>query len=270
MGLAKNIRRDLQKRNMKSLLRNGAFQFTPTFFPYTSGEIGPYYVQCADIQKNVADYNGACNDLRNLVVSSVDAQERAVVSGGESRDWMFSFRVAQMTWSPHAMIYKNGKIFGANMAGEKVVHVADLNNEGSSPRDMWVPAIKKAGGKIKHIFFYVDRLESGVQVMQDLGLESHAVVPLNHDAWNDVLNSGEIDVAIYQNLIDRMRDKDIWAKDMLRSEKGLERLAELFRSPDKATIEKARKIVQVGYPHLTEELTEEMVTKGVPRTILEY
>lgn len=245
----------MQELGLMTLAANDGFQFTKTFFPYTSGKIGPYYVQSAVVQINGADYVAAVQALRDLVLES----SAEVISGGESRDWIFSNPVSVLMGLPHATIYKNGKVIGANMEDKEVAHVADLNNEGSSPRDIWVPAIEGAGGKINHIYFYVDRLEDGAGVMEDLGLKSHAVVPLDGHAWGYLLGLTEfcvLDKQIYEGLMERMEDKDRWARDMLRSDEGFKTLSELARNPDTAM--KVRNILDNGYPDLKDELSERL------------
>ena len=40
------------------------------------------------------------------------------------------------------------------------------------------------------IFFYVDRMEGGVEEVRKFGLESHALVPLNKHAWDYLQQKG--------------------------------------------------------------------------------
>lgn len=256
---------NIRKRNLDILVDNGGFQFSDTFFPYTSGQIGPYFVQSAVVMDRGRDYSQVILDMTNLVYE-IDGEKETrddfVISGGETRDWIFSNPVASNIEVPHASIYKDGKIIGANMDEREVYHVADLNNEGSSPRDLWVPAIKKAGGKIENIFFYVDRMEDGVQVMNDLGLRSHCLVPLDGSSWNYLKDEGVFSEKAYINLMERMEDKDAWAVKMLRSESGLETLGRLFSGSNKDR-GKAHKILDVGYPDLSLELKERLTERGI-------
>lgn len=258
-----NAIKQIQERNLKALARNpGGFQFTDTFFPYTSGEIGPYYVQSAAVLANGNDYAMACRDLKGMLAYD-DAGGFDVISGGESRDWMFSFPLAREWAKPHLMIYKDGKTLGADVSGKTVLHVADLNNEGSSPKDVWIPVIKKAGGEIKHIAFYVDRLEGGVQVMEDLGLQRHVAVPLDEHAWDFLDGFGIVSGRAYRNLRERGTEKeqrDAWARKMLRSDPGLKTLTKLILS-DKKGADKGIKILNKGYPDMRQELVDEMVKR---------
>jgi orotate phosphoribosyltransferase len=248
----------VQEQNLERLARNGAFQFSDTFFPYTSGEIGNYYVQSAEVTKNGEDYRNAIKDMRELISIAESAHEIGAISGGESRDWIFSYPVAVELETPHFAIYKDGKTLGADIKGKRVVHVADLNNEGSSPRDLWVPAIQKQGGIIERIFFYVDRLEDGVKVMSQIGLESYSIVPLNKHAWDYLAKQQVISQEVYGSLMERWENKGEWARKMLRSDAGLKTLAKLLR--DSKTVEKGKKILEKGYPDMKAELLERLKT----------
>jgi len=248
-----DVQRDVQRRNLLALAQSpGGFQFTKTFFPYTSGEIGPYYVQSAAIMADGHNYAIACEDMANMVRDTLGQDWKGIISGGESRDWVFSGPVAGRLHFPGTWIYKDGKVIGASMKDNNVAHVADLNNEGSSPRDLWMPVIKREGGNIRHIFFYVDRLEDGVDVMKQLGLESHSIIPLDEYAWDQLQIAGTIDKETYQSLRLRMEDKEKWAERMLRSAEGIETLIALVASGK--TREKGLKVL-ASYPNLRDELT---------------
>tara|TARA_Y100000034_G_scaffold107346_1_gene136811 strand:- start:11240 stop:12031 length:792 start_codon:yes stop_codon:yes gene_type:complete len=251
-------KRELQEKHLKILVKNEGFEFTDSFVPYTSGQIGPYYIQSAVIMKNGSDYLDACSDLTDEIhyVSDFDFD---LISGGESRDWIFSNPIAITLELPHTTIYKDGRIIGADMKDKKVVHIADLNNEGSSPRDLWIPAIKKAEGSIKNIYFYVDRMEDGVEVMKDLELNSNSVVSLNKHAWDYLQERKVVTGEIYKNLRDRGETKESrreWAENMLKSKKGLETLANLLSNRN--SFHKGIKILNKGYPNLKEELIERL------------
>jgi len=256
--------RRVQQRNLEALVENKGFQFTDVFFPYTSGQIGPYYVQSIVVENNGSDYKQAIDDMCKIINDSLSPSSFDIISGGESRDWDFSNPVAYNLSKAHTKIYKDGKILGANIFDmARVVHVADLNNEGSSPRDLWVPAIKAAGGLIENIFFYVDRMEDGADVMKQLGLNSYAVVPLDQPAWDYLQQKNIVTLGVYKSLSERgqtTESRKQWAYSMLRSEKGFNQLYSLFGNPK--TRDKAQKIVDKGYPELKDELMDRLVEKG--------
>lgn len=256
--MKEQLRRQLQKSGLDILAQSKkGFQFTNTFFPYTSGEIGPYYVQAGAVMEKPEWYQAAVRDTETLIAEEViSIPSIDVISGGESRDWMFSLPMA-LNWNKaHVMIYKKGKIVGADMKGKRILHVADLNNEGSSPRDSWIPAIKKAGGTPEHYICYIDRMEDGVKVIeQELGLPRSAVVELDSHAWDYLKQIKVVTPEQYKNLRDRgttKEQKDTWARTMLRSDAGFRTLVTLIQ--DDKTLGKAKKIINTGYPDIRDEL----------------
>ncbi len=257
------LSRGIQKDHLEKLAKHKGFKFTDTFFPYTSGQIGPYYVNSERIMKNGRDYSIAILDLRRTIQST--GYKFDAISGGERRDWIFSLPVARKMKKIPIMICKDGSTIGIekeDVKGKRVIHVADLNNEGSSPRDVWIPTIRGSEGTINHIFFYVDRLEDGVEVMKKIELESHSIVPLDNYAWDYLKEINIISSEIYKNLRERGESKESrnnWAIKMLRSDKGFTKLAELANNPE--TIEKAKNILNKGYPELRLELTHKLMNQ---------
>ncbi|MCK4649947.1 hypothetical protein KAT36_01820 [Candidatus Pacearchaeota archaeon] len=265
-------KKKLQEKNLNILVTNDGFDFTDTFFPYTSGKIGPYFVQSGAVMNNGRNYASAARDMTDLIHDTVSLDKIDIISGGETRDWIFSNLVVNNLVrdhdisKAHVMLYKNEKTVGASMAGKRILHVADLNNEGSSVRDYWIPIIKKAGGEISDVFFYVERMENGVQVVENLGLKGHAVVKLDGHAWDYLYAKGAVNNDCYWNLKARMEDKDSWAEKMLRSDAGVQKLKKILM--DKKTLRKGQKILRVGYPYLKEELTDRLQKLNVPKELL--
>lgn len=214
-------RLELQEANLDALLRNGAFEFidenTP-WFPYTSGQVGPYYVQSIAVEKEGQAYAFAVDSMAELIRSGFP--EFDAISGGETRDWDFSNPVAVALRKPHVKLYKNGKMLGAGIRGRRLLHVADLNNEGSSVRDYWKPMVEKAGGALAGVAFFVDRMEEGTAVMRDLGLRSEAVVPLDDAAWGFALAKKRVSPALHESLVKRSRDPRAWAVRALLGHPG--------------------------------------------------
>jgi len=258
--LSENRKKELRKRSLADLLRLGEPKFTDAWFPYTSGEVGPYYVQSVTIEKDGEAYARAVDGIAELIVSVLGKDGFDVVSGGESRDWDFSNPTAYLLRKPHAKLYKNGKVLGADLAGKRVVHVADLNNEGSSIRDYWYPIVKEKGGSLMHVFFFIDRMEEGVRVLNALNLPSESLVAFEDDAWRDLLSLGAIDESMYRSLMARNADRRSWAEKALKRRPDI--LGDMLTSGDGDTVARAWKILDVGYPHLKEELLAALVAGG--------
>lgn len=241
---------DLQELNLRNLLKTGAFQFvdenTP-WFPYTSGQIGPYYVQSTTIEKDGKAYATAIHSMVEFIQSEANAFD--AISGGETRDWDFSNPVAVAMQKPHIKIYKDGKTLGGLISDKKILHIADLNNEGSSIRDFWKPTIEKHGGQLTGVVSFVDRMEDGFTMLQQLGLSVMSVIPLNEHAWNLALQEGSISQQVHDTLINRMKDKHSWAIRALLEHPDY--FKAMYNDP--STNAKALKIMQT-YPEIKEEL----------------
>ena len=253
------FKRKIQNRNLENLIRFGGLRVTNTFFPYTSGQIGPYFIQSVDMCKSGKAYKQAIKDMSKVIRRCIGLDSFDVISGGESRDWDFSNPVAINLRLPHAKLYKNKTPEGADMNGRRVVHVADLNNEGSSPRDLWIPVIRGNGGTINDIVFYVDRLEGGVEEVEKLGLNRHAIISLDSNAWQFLLDSDAISPSVYKSINERLDDKTSWAHNMLRT--NICRLSEILR--DENTRYKGIKILVSGYPEIKDELIDMLIREGL-------
>ncbi len=209
----------LQATNLRNLLNTGAFRFvdarTP-WFPYTSGQVGPYYVQSTTVEKDGAAYAVAIQSLVSLIQAEIGAFD--AISGGETRDWDFSNPVAIALHKPHLKMYKDGKVLGADIAGKTFLHVADLNNEGSSVRDYWKPIIEQGGGRLAGVVSFVDRMEDGFTALQKLGIRLFCVVPLDARAWGIARETGHVSVALHAQLVARQANRDAWAEHALLSQ----------------------------------------------------
>ncbi len=249
----------IQEENLLALLRNGAFQFADErkpWFPYTSGQIGPYFVQSIAIERDGAAYAAAVAAMTEL--SRAGFQNIDAISGGETRDWDFSNPVAVALRLPHIKLYKDGKTLGADIRGKRILHIADLNNEGSSVRDYWKPILEKNGGVMAGVVFYVDRLEDGADVMRELALRSCAVVPLDATAWTLAKREGYLTDGLLASLLARLKDRPGWAMKALQDRPDV--FMELYRN--EATRGRAEKIIR-NYPDLKNFFDQLLHNNGI-------
>lgn len=252
----------MNTERINALIKLGGLKTTNAFLPYTSGQIGPYYVQGLAVTKDGEEYKKAITSLRDLVLIETSGNFD-VVSGGESRDWDFSNPIAVALEKPHLKLYKDGGHFGTDVMGKRVIHVADMNNRGYSINNFWAPKIRKLGGKVKQVFFYVDRMEEGRDSLKNQGPIPNAVIELDEEVW-EYLRENEnwtgINDEIYENIKRYRCNKQKWAIDMLRSERGFTELKKFLKSDNPRLNKKAEKILEKGYPELKEELTERLQT----------
>ncbi|NLU53572.1 MAG: orotate phosphoribosyltransferase [Clostridiaceae bacterium] len=246
---------------MGFLFKTNAIRVCPKDKPfwYTSGKIGPYYVnthflygseekansflsaidRLKDDKKGCSKefhrltrenygtdplYKGTIDALLDYIKNNIDVDEIEYVSGGERRDWFFSFLIADFLDKPHitlfkdntAVIYKNGEGTEAkSLDGAKVLHVADLITTASSYERAWVPAINKLNGIMKWSVVVVDRLQGGADVLKSLGVESHALVSIDSEVFKRACQNGYIDEGQLKLVLDYLENPEGSMKDFL-------------------------------------------------------
>lgn len=270
MHVLDRARRDeIQATTLRDLARVGEPRFDKPWYPYTSGEVGPYYLQSISIEKDGAAYARAVDHLVEYIEAVVGRMGFDAVSGGESRDWDFSAPVAVRCGKPHIKLYKDRSFLGASPEGKRIVHVADLNNEGASMKHSWVPALRERGGEISHAFFFVDRLEAGVDVLARLGIERWSLVEFDEQAWHRLREIGHITADTERSMLARAEDRHAWAERALREHADY--LRDLLTDSRPDMRRRARAILNQGYPHLKDELLEAvgMADEDVSETFYE-
>lgn len=221
-------------------------------FWYTSGKIGPYYVNthflygseekannllalidnlkedkisCSkEIHRLTHEnyhsdqlFKGTIDTLLAYIKENIAIDEIDYISGGERRDWFFSFMVAELLNKPHitlfkdltSVVYYNGESKDIDNLNEaKVLHIADLITTASSYERAWAPIVKNLGGNIKWSIVVVDRLQGGKNVLEGLGIESHALVAINPQVFEKAKDGGYIDSSQLNLVLEYMKDSE--------------------------------------------------------------
>ena len=219
-------------------------------FWYTSGTIGPYYInthflygseekankllefidkskdemytfpiELANVMwenyQSDAVYKGVIDHLCTFIKDTMNMEEIDYISGGERRDWFFSFLPAKILNIPHLTIYKDLSIIEYyndsvreidDIKGKKVLHITDLVTEASSYERSWIPAIKNVNGDIKWSVTIVDRNQGGKQLLQKLGVDLCSMVNIEKDTFDKALELGLINIEQYKMIKDYIND----------------------------------------------------------------
>ena len=269
------------------LFKTNAIRVCPKDKPfwYTSGKIGPYYVNThflfgsekkanaflADIDRFMGDklscsreihriskgnyqtdeiYKGNIDALINYIKEHIDTDEIDLISGGERRDWFFSFMVADILDKPHitlfkdlsAVEYKDGESAAAgSYKGEKVLHVADLITTASSYERAWVPVVNNLGAVVKWSLVVVDRLQGGEELLARLGVKSHALAAISPKVFIKAKESGYIDEPQLKLILNYMKDPENSMKEFLKNSPGF--LSEALEGDEK-TAQRARLLIE--------------------------
>lgn len=109
-----------------------------------------------------------------------EARERAwCVSGGERRDWFFSFPLSLELHLPHAWLFKsrppvitasNGRQAPVHNTSPLSIHAADLMNRGESFERYWLPALNSIQVGVAFAVFAIDRSTVSLNYLNDRGI----------------------------------------------------------------------------------------------------
>ncbi|MDO5732248.1 MAG: hypothetical protein Q4P72_00505 [Eubacteriales bacterium] len=163
-------------------------------------EISDYF---AKLEAEDADFRH-CIDLAEAKIRELLNNEQVShISGGERRDFFFSFPLARRFQVPHLTLRKTGELYlsqadgsaiveKANLSGARILHVADIITLASSFFDRWIPAIEAGGAKISYAFAILDRRQGGLQRLQKAGIETAVLETCNEDFFQLASSVGSI------------------------------------------------------------------------------
>ena len=218
-------------------------------FFYTSGTIGPYYINTHFLYGSEASANALLKKIDSqleggkTVSASIAAETEAhykaggvyrelmdgiaevitrevgtenfdYISGGERRDWFFSFTAAQLLGKPHITIFKDKSCeiyypvdaLNPEIEGARVLHISDLITEASSYDRAWIPAIEELGAKMPLSLSVVDRLQGGRELLQGHGARQISLIEVGKELFDEALAIGKITKDQYDMIIAYIKD----------------------------------------------------------------
>lgn len=195
----------------KSVLLNTEKPFT-----YTSGAIGPVYVDC----RRLISFPKERSILMDLTADMVRDLPFDYCAGGETAGIPYAAFLAERLNKPMVYVRKKPKGF-ARMAqiegyieeGQRVLLVEDVQNFAHSVK-IFIEALRKSGIIIEHasVIFEHGHKQSH-QDMKDLGVTMHALCN-----WRDILaalknGAGDFDAATLKSVESYLDDPKKWADD---------------------------------------------------------
>ena len=271
---------------LSSLLESGALRFAPAgeLFWYTSGTVGPYYVNThylfggqveaerflAFIEEGRSDRTRFPLEMKQRLLQqletdtlfrgTIDCLARAAstiddfdfVSGGERRDWFFSLPVAERLGKPHLLVYKNKEVMVLNgdgveegdINGKRTLHVADLVTEASSYFRAWIPALEERGGILARSLNVVDRGQGGVEKLDAAGIKTECLLRVDESMFEELERGGQIDAEQRRVLVAYYRDPEVAMKEFVESNPDFVRRA--LAADDERTRSRALMFVQMN------------------------
>lgn len=191
---------------------------------------------------HVYETNGIYKHLMHICYEKVRSLDFDYISGGERRDFFFSYQLAKLAGVPHLSIFKNGDVVYTDMdqasafmihsgseedldlgdrareiqddlEDKKVLHVADLVTQASSYIRAWIPSILGLGAKIEDTLAIIDRNQGGDEVLAEAGVKLHSLARISDELFLEALRYDLID----QNQLDLVRQYAKGPETFIRS-----------------------------------------------------
>jgi orotate phosphoribosyltransferase len=239
-------------------------------FWYTSGKIGPYYINTHYLYGSKQSAEGLLNEINNSLNNKqelikhlnkkiyenyknnitykeiidellekafrIESEGRIdYISGGERRDWFFSFAVARILNKKHITIFKDGTVLIFDGNSEelkisdikkqnssylkencKIVHVTDLVTEASSFETYWVPTLKKIGAQIHSCISVVDRLQGGSEKLKEFDINLLSIFKIDKEFFESALVNNLINITQYNLLISYIENPERAIKNFIK------------------------------------------------------
>ncbi len=171
-------------------------------------------------------YKDVVDEMVDCIKSNINVDEIDYISGGERRDWFFSYMASYLLGKPQITIFKDlGTVvsdsnftdsnFVNDISGKKVLHIADLMNQASSYIRAWIPAIQNLGGELVWSLVIVDRMQGGAKRLEDLGIQSFSMTKIDKNLFSTALEKGVINDAQFSMIEKYLEDPDGTMKDFL-------------------------------------------------------
>lgn len=156
-------------------------------------------------------YKNVINEMIEFIKGNIEVNEIDYISGGERRDWFFSNIIANKLSKPHITIYKDSsmvvtdstfekEIDKSEVAGAKVLHIADLITEASSYLRAWIPAIKSLDAEIVWSTVVVDRMQGGKEKLENENVESLSMINIDEKLFEKALSMNIINDVQFEML----------------------------------------------------------------------
>ncbi len=250
----------MEKVILQDLLATEALQVCEPGQPfwYTSGLFGPYYINTHFLygdKEAAADLLQAIEQAAREPLSlpeKIDAMTferyqkdpvyaRVIataakrvesfsfdfISGGERRDFFFSFPVARLLQKDHLTILKDGtaiytKFSGeslpadrVHLTGKKAFHIADLATEASSYMRAWLPAVRSLGAVMTDTLAIVDRHQEAKAVLAKEQVALHSLICFSKEVLAKAQADGLLSPEQVQMIADYTADPIRFVKDFL-------------------------------------------------------
>lgn len=267
------------------LVNSGGFTDLKIPVILAGGDAGLYYVNAEKMCQDGGEYKEYKDNSEMLIYHSVGmalqnpnfskvidfiakevefllpdgwVKEDIVISGGQTRDWIFSGPVAENLGAPHVSLpklEKPGQEYSVQVVlpdgyvddsfeldGKYAVHIVDLITEGSSVYDVvdgeemgWVPMLRENGVYVNDLIAVVDRLQGGKENLLEQGVKVHSLIPIDEVFLRKYSDSPE-------RAVDYLSDPKEWTRKYL-VENGALDFVGVF-DPNGGKLKRARSFIE--------------------------
>lgn len=270
----------------EQLVKTSGFQDVPPTL-LAAGEIGIYYCNSEKVVGDGGFFKEFENNAQGMwhhAVGMMDknpdfrkiieilAEEAArhihkdarihAISGGQTRDWLFSAPVAHLLRLPHLSLYKpaagqpdrieaiDSDGTPSNSIVSAALHIVDLITEGSScyhkeadgSATGWIPMLRRKGIGITDLLAVVTRYQGGEENLANVGVKVHPMVGIDEEFLKQHSQNPEA--------VRYFRDPEKWGKNFLRK-KGAKPFARFF-DPSGGKQDRARRFIERYGEHLVD------------------
>lgn len=205
----------------KILLETEAIKVdTKNPFTYTSGRVGPTYVDCRKLIAFPRARGMLMDMAASLLVQEIGYESLDVIAGGETAGIPYAAFLSERLNLPMAYVRKKPKghgkmaqIEGHLQDGQRALLAEDLQTDGGSKK-VFVNALREAGAIVDHAFvvFHYGVFEASEKNMADLGIQLHSLT-----TWPLVLETaektGHFDAETIKSVRDFLSDPVKWSVD---------------------------------------------------------
>ncbi|MCX6709132.1 MAG: orotidine 5'-phosphate decarboxylase [Candidatus Woesearchaeota archaeon] len=193
---------------------------------------------------------------------------QSTISGGQTRDWLFSAPVAHLLKLPHISLYKQvagqpdrvevhksdgtpiPNFFRSAEGPFANLHIVDLITEGSScyhkeadgRETGWIPMLRNLGVDTTDLVAVVTRYQNGEQNLANVGVKVHPMVGIDEEFLREHSQNPEA--------VRYFRDPEKWGKNFLRK-RGAKMFARFF-DPSGGKQDRAKRFVERYGKHLVD------------------
>lgn len=275
------------------LFKTNAVNICPENKPfwYTSGKIGPYYINSEFLYGSKEDsiklldfinlekenkmmlpkkifekvkkqydeneiFHNVINEMKEKILKTVNIDEINYISGGERRDWFFSYMISNLLNKPHITIFKDLEVIVSdcnfentnklqNINGAKVLHVADLVTEASSYFRAWIPSIENLGANILYSICVIDRMQGGSSKLEKAGINCMSIFKVQKELFDDALKLNVFNEEQYKMVCEFIENPDETMKNFVESHP--EFIEDSLNSSDEKTASRAKLCIEKGW-----------------------